>query len=167
MAEDGHGCHGEDCAYGSVVASDSVKPLLLTAVLVQGRRTDQSSHHLAVEMLQLWQFGDGHRGHYGANPGHTVQQLDPTTLGWMVAQPVLGSRFEGCSQSQMGPNAGLHGGGCAIRASFLMGAHGGQRGVVVSRAHAGLQVGIRQRPHRRDPDMPARHPAAGRPLNPP
>jgi len=28
-------------------------------------------------------------------------------------------------------------------------------------------VGIRQGPHRRDPDMPARHPASGRPLNPP
>ena len=94
-------------AYGSVVASDSVKPLLLTAVLVQGNHTDQSSHHLADEMLQLWQFGDGHRGHYGANPGHTAQQLDPTTLGWMVAQPVLGSRFKGCSQSWMGPNTGL------------------------------------------------------------
>lgn len=90
MSEDGHGCHGEDCAYGSVVAPDTVKLLLLTAVLVQGHHIDQSGRHLAVEMPRLRQFGGEHGSHHGAIPGHAALQPDLDMSGWKVAQPGLG-----------------------------------------------------------------------------
>ena len=90
MAEDGYGCHGEDCAYGSAVAPDTVKLLLLTAVLVQGHHIDQSGRHLAVEMPLLRQFGGEHGSHHGAIPGHAALQPDLVMSGWKVAQPGLG-----------------------------------------------------------------------------
>lgn len=62
----------------------------------------------------------------------------------------------------MGPNAGLHGGGCAVQASFLWSAHDGHLVSSHYERTRDPQIGIRQGPHRQEPDMPACQPAGGR-----